>query len=661
MRNHTTLRTRLMVSFVVAAVLPLLVAAWIAVPWFSNAIETEAQKALELHDSVATEIFYEAVDARNGQLAALAQSFADEGTYRDAAVKSVLTRQASGLAVDHLVLLDRRGRVVASNIDDADREYGWAEIEEALTSMTTTSFVAVVPVEELEVLGAVRRTDIALKETEGGSATQAEVDGALSIVSIAPITSRGSRVGTLVSVELLKKNNRWVDSVVEKVGGVATLFQNGVRVATTVKNDAGERAIGTAISDRVRAVTLDESQPFRGEAFVVNRDYFTAYEPLIGPDGSTIGMLFVGLDKSPYDAVVRNFTLAMLALVVLGFIVAVFLSYAAARNLSNPVVAVGDAADKIASGDLTVSVPAAGFREAQVMSRAFNTMTTSLRGLIGNVNSSVAGLDTVASEIASAANTEADSAAAQASAVAEASATIEELDRSFSAVADGAKRVLDIAEDSLEVAERGREDVESGIGYVDRLAAGSQVVVSAASGLNSVAEDIGQVTFVIGSIAEQTKILALNAAIEAARAGEAGKGFGVVAAEIRTLADSVSTSIGRIGALVSSIQDASKELAASAEAQASLGNETVQKTVHTRESFDEIYARMERTATAAREIATAASQQRSAARQIVDVMQQVSQGVTSTAASSRQLAESAGEVKREAGRLAGGLQGFKVD
>jgi len=72
--------------------------------------------------------------------------------------------------------------------------------------------------------------------------------------------------------------------------------------------------------------------------------------------------------------------------------------------------------------------------------------------------------------------------------------------------------------------------------------------------LSTSSSEIQQIVGLITSISEQTNLLALNAAIEAARAGEYGKGFGVVASEVRKLAEQTASAAKDISSLLEAAQ-----------------------------------------------------------------------------------------------------------
>ena len=74
--------------------------------------------------------------------------------------------------------------------------------------------------------------------------------------------------------------------------------------------------------------------------------------------------------------------------------------------------------------------------------------------------------------------------------------------------------------------------------------------------INNKLDEVKNVVTIINSVANKTNLLAMNAAIESAHAGEAGKGFGVVAAEIRSLAETTQSNSVRISEVVQNIVNA---------------------------------------------------------------------------------------------------------
>ena len=98
-----------------------------------------------------------------------------------------------------------------------------------------------------------------------------------------------------------------VDQVQQLAGGTATIFQrmndagDMLRVCTNVLGADNKRAIGTYIPANnpdgqpnpvLKAVLA--GQTYKGRAFVVDRWYVAAYEPLRDDTGAVVGMAYFG-------------------------------------------------------------------------------------------------------------------------------------------------------------------------------------------------------------------------------------------------------------------------------------------------------------------------------------------------------------------------------
>jgi methyl-accepting chemotaxis protein len=109
--------------------------------------------------------------------------------------------------------------------------------------------------------------------------------------------------------------------------------------------------------------------------------------------------------------------------------------------------------------------------------------------------------------------------------------------------------------------------------------------------LNSRAQEMNIIVNTITTISTQTNLLALNAAIEAARAGENGRGFGVVAEQIRKLAEESNVSAQSIRKIVDNFKDETNLINGKMNesiAQISIGNSLAEKTLMNFNNISEV-------------------------------------------------------------------------
>ena len=110
--------------------------------------------------------------------------------------------------------------------------------------------------------------------------------------------------------------------------------------------------------------------------------------------------------------------------------------------------------------------------------------------------------------------------------------------------------------DDGQIFESSRRSLAEVVAVLDRVLGQKQRTVAEMHALVEMNDQMKDMTQQVTRIAKQTHLLALNAAIEAARVGEAGQAFGVVAFEVRELADLSGTTGEQIGRIADQVGNA---------------------------------------------------------------------------------------------------------
>ncbi len=314
---------------------------------------------------------------------------------------------------------------------------------------------------------------------------------------------------------------------------------------------------------------------------------------------------------------------------------------------------------RMADGDLSVELEFDKKMQAS-MCASMELMIEHLSNMMSRISEAAMVNNSFASELSTAVEEQAATSTEQSAAVAEITSTMEEFSASSTQIADHANLVVDIASKTWENTKRGAGAVESVLMKMSDITNDSQKSIEEIVELGRKSREITKVMEIINAIADQTKLIAFNAALEASSAGEAGKRFGVVAVEIRRLADSVMESTGEIESKINEIQEAINRLVIASEKGAKGIQEGMEYSNQTAGVLGEIVDDAQATTDAAKQISLSTQQQKTASTQVVTALREIVSGAGQTSESIGRIHSISSELAGVSDNLRALVEAFKV-
>ncbi len=352
------------------------------------------------------------------------------------------------------------------------------------------------------------------------------------------------------------------------------------------------------------------------------------------------------LDYSPEITNVLSYVVAL----TIGLILGSFFSKSFTKNIS----LLRGATESISQGDLSrdLDFPPTRFPdETHSMAVSINAMLESLRRLVRQIretaervsessrtlSSTALEINASTEEVAQAIEQISGGAETQAEMLSRSSKVIHEMAISVDLVARRAKETAKAARETSITAQKGGELANDSLERMKSFFDSVELIGMQFMDLNGKLQQVGKIADFIVDMARQTNLLALNASIEAARAGEYGKGFGVVAEEVRKLADGSAKSATDIVEMIDLVKVESRKLQETI-TDSSRGIIAGKKNVDTTaDSFKQILATVIETERKANSIADLSQMQTTGAARMVSMVDEIAKVAEDNAASTEEV------------------------
>ena len=371
----------------------------------------------------------------------------------------------------------------------------------------------------------------------------------------------------------ISNSEKLLDTIKEKSGMDVTFFYGNKRIMTSIKEQSGERILGSPAGSKIEEMVLQNGKEYFSKNVSVDGVmYFGYYVPVFQGDDSNepVGMVFAGINKNEtlYSvlSIVFYMTVIVLVIAIIGIVGAGLISNTISRVLKYEITSL----EYLAMGNLNVQIDKKNLQrkdEIGDLSRAIDTLKTDLRSVIGGISEStnllISSSDSLEQTshqtfenmdyVMQSVDTITTSAISQAKDTKSASDNITHMGNLIIETGSEADLLNKNADKMLIVSDKTTFAIDELKKISEEVGSSVNIIAELTEQTNESAKTIREAAEFISGIADETNLLSLNASIEAARAGEAGKGFAVVADEIQKLAVQSNEASSRIDKIVNTL------------------------------------------------------------------------------------------------------------
>lgn len=331
------------------------------------------------------------------------------------------------------------------------------------------------------------------------------------------------------------------------------------------------------------------------------------------------------------------------------------------RQIADPLAACARAAKEIAQGNLRLDpLRITSDDELGVLEGAFNEMLTSLRDIALQSRSVCENLTLAAAQILTSTQEQAAGTKQQAAAVQEITTTVEEINLSSKQVAERSRQVAGTADAVAQSGNAGLQAVHDASVGMEAIREQTETVAENIIALSERTQAVGEIIATVNDIAEQSNLVALNAAIEAADARESGRRFGVVANEMKNLADQAKEATSQVRGILEQTQkgiNTSVMLTEEALKRVETGRE---RTNVSEQVIHQMANNIQESVQAFQQIVGATNQQQIGLEQVTQALHEIRQASQQTALTTAHLEKASVELTKLGDQLSRTLEKYKL-